>query len=85
METTLSSKGQVVLPAAVRRRLGLNTGAALDVEVDKDRVVLTPMHSGTSPIKRETDPATGFPVLDFEEPTAPITSEQVKELMADFP
>ena len=32
----VSSKGQVVLPAALRRRLGLNAGARLDITEEPD-------------------------------------------------
>lgn len=38
--TKLSSKGQIVLPKQVRDALGLNTGDALAVAVDGDRIVL---------------------------------------------
>ena len=37
---TLSSKSQVVLPAEVRRRLGLRPGDRLVIEVEDDHVVI---------------------------------------------
>ncbi len=37
---TLSSKGQIVLPAALRRRLGLAAGARLDVSEEDGCVTL---------------------------------------------
>ncbi len=37
---TLSSKSQIVLPAAVRKRLGIQTGDRLLVEVEGDRIVI---------------------------------------------
>jgi AbrB family looped-hinge helix DNA binding protein len=40
MNTTLSSKGQLVLPAAVRRQLRLAKGERLSVDVRGDSVVL---------------------------------------------
>ena len=42
---TVSSKGQIVLPAALRRRLGLGVGAQLEVleEADGLRRVLRPV------------------------------------------
>jgi antitoxin PrlF len=44
METlTLSSKGQLVIPAAMRRRLGLAAGAALHVSEESGRIVLSPV------------------------------------------
>jgi len=38
--TTLSSKGQVVIPEAIRNRLGLKTGAQFVVVADRDVVIL---------------------------------------------
>ncbi|MDJ0870944.1 MAG: AbrB/MazE/SpoVT family DNA-binding domain-containing protein [Gammaproteobacteria bacterium] len=37
---TLSSKSQIVLPAEVRRRLGLRPGDRLVIEVEDDHVVV---------------------------------------------
>lgn len=36
----VSSKGQIVLPAAIRRKLGLNTGARLEVLEEADGLKL---------------------------------------------
>jgi AbrB family looped-hinge helix DNA binding protein len=38
--TTLSSKGQVVIPEEIRERLGLTTGAQFVVVGDRDVVIL---------------------------------------------
>ena len=38
--TTLSSKGQVVIPEAIRERLGLKTGAQFVVVADRDFVIV---------------------------------------------
>lgn len=38
--TTLSSKGQVVIPEAIRERLGLKAGAQFVVVADRDVVIL---------------------------------------------
>jgi AbrB family looped-hinge helix DNA binding protein len=37
---TVSSKGQIVLPAAIRRRLGMGAGARLEVIEETDGVTL---------------------------------------------
>lgn len=45
MIVTLSSKGQLVLPAPVRRQLGLKPRARLHLTVSEGRVELTPAAS----------------------------------------
>jgi AbrB family looped-hinge helix DNA binding protein len=42
MQTRVSSKGQVVLPVALRQRLGIRAGDALDISIEQDRIVLKP-------------------------------------------
>ncbi len=42
---TVSSKGQIVLPAAIRRRLGMGAGARLEVLEDADGVRLRVVRS----------------------------------------
>ena len=39
----LSSRGQLVIPAEMRRALDLERGTRLEVEVDDDHIVLTPI------------------------------------------
>lgn len=45
METTATTKGQVVIPSSVRRKLGIKTGTRIQVEVDEDKaqIILTPI------------------------------------------
>jgi AbrB family looped-hinge helix DNA binding protein len=45
METTATSKGQVVIPSSVRKRLGITSGTRIHVEVDEGngQIVLTPI------------------------------------------
>ena len=85
MMTKISTKGQVVLPSAIRRRLGLRAGDSLDVKTEGDRVVLTLQRKRSRrKAKIVTDPITGFPVLTLG-PGAPVlTHKQVKEMLADF-
>ncbi len=42
--TKISSKGQVVIPEEIRRRLGLETGAQFVVIGDRDVVILKAIH-----------------------------------------
>ena len=40
--TTVSSKGQMVIPAAIRDQLGLEPGTRIAMHVDGERVILEP-------------------------------------------
>ena len=42
MVKTISSKGQLVLPAAYRRKLGLSCGSEIRISEDGDRLILEP-------------------------------------------
>jgi antitoxin PrlF len=39
MKTTVSEKGQITIPKAVRTKLGLRPGTVLEVEADRGRLV----------------------------------------------
>lgn len=85
MVTRISTKGQVVLPSAIRRRLGLQVGDVIDVKTEGQRIVLTPQKKHKSKGKIVIDPITGFPALTLG-PGAPVlTHKEVKEMLADFP
>jgi AbrB family looped-hinge helix DNA binding protein len=43
MLKTLSSKGQLVLPAAYRKRMGLDTGSQIRISEDGGRLILEPV------------------------------------------
>lgn len=45
METYLSVKGQIVIPAKVRKRLGMKEGTRIQIDVDEQtrKIVLTPI------------------------------------------
>lgn len=85
MQTKVSTKGQIVLPGPLRRKLGIRAGDELDAEIDSGRIVLTPLKMRVFEAKIIEDPITGFPVL-YAGPDAPVlTSEMVRELLVDFP
>lgn len=46
--TSVSTKGQVVIPKVVRDGLGLKVGAKLDVAVEDGRIILSPVDLRTS-------------------------------------
>jgi len=85
METKVSTKGQVVLPGPLRRRLDIRAGDPLDVNIEEGRIVLTPRKKRLHRTKLVTDPVTGLPVLSAG-PTAPtLSSKEVDEILANFP
>ena len=85
MQTRVSTKGQVVLPGPIRRRLDIRQGDPLDVNIENGRVVLTPRRKRPYRAKLTSDPITGLPVLSVG-PNAPaLTSKEVDEILADFP
>lgn len=45
-KATVTTKGQIVIPAAIRGRMGIKTGTKLYVEEDGDEIILKPVTSG---------------------------------------
>lgn len=85
MQTKLSTKGQVVLPGPLRRRLGLRAGDPLDANIEAGRIVLTPRKKRSHRVKIVTDPATGLPVFSAGPDAPTLTSKEVEEILANFP
>jgi AbrB family looped-hinge helix DNA binding protein len=85
MRTKVSTKGQVVLPSRIRRRLGLQPGDSLDAEMDGDRIILIPRRARRGNARIINDEVTGLPVLTAGPDAAQLRSEQVREILADFP
>jgi AbrB family looped-hinge helix DNA binding protein len=85
MQTKVSTKGQVVLPGAIRRRLNILPGDPLDAHIEGGRIVLTPYRKRGRGVKFVTDPVTGLPALSAG-PNAPtLSSKEVAEILANFP
>lgn len=85
MTTKVSSKGQVVLPGPLRRKLGIRTGDPLEAKIEAGRIVLIPQRKRSHKTRIVTDPATGLPVLSAG-PNAPIlSSKEVREILTNFP
>jgi AbrB family looped-hinge helix DNA binding protein len=87
MKTKLSTKGRVVLPGPICRKLGLEAGDALEAAVEGGRIVLTPKKRKRKRKRARIikDPATGWPVLTAGANAAPLTHKQVQEILAEFP
>jgi len=85
MQTKVSTKGQVVLPGPLRRRLGIQAGDPLDVNVESGRIVLTPRRKRPHQAKIVTDSVTGLPVLSAGPDVPALSSKEVEEILANFP
>ena len=85
MQTKISTKGQVVLPSRLRLRLGLQPGDSLDAELDGERIILTPHRARRGSARIVKDRVTGLPVLTAGADAAKLTSDQVREVLAEFP
>ena len=85
MQTKVSTKGQVVLPGPLRRRLNIRAGDPLDAHIDNGRIVLTPRKKRPHRAKLMTDPVTGLPALSAGPKAPTLTSKEVEEILASFP
>lgn len=85
MQTRVSTKGQVVLPGPLRRRLGIRAGDPLEANIKAGSIVLTPRKKAPLKAKIITDSITGLPVLVMVENAPILTSEEVAEILSSFP
>jgi len=85
METRVSTKGQVVLPGPLRRRLGIRAGDPLDANIESGRIVLTPRKKRPRQVRIIVDPITGLPVLSAGIDAPVLSSKGVEEILASFP
>ena len=85
MQTKVSTKGQVVLPAPVRRKLGLRPGDPLEVTAEAGRIVLTPRKARRRKVTILTDPITGLPAISAGSDAPPLSSKEVEEILSNFP
>jgi AbrB family looped-hinge helix DNA binding protein len=85
MQTRVSTKGQVVLPGPLRRKLGIQAGDVMEVSVEAGRIVLMPQRKTTQKGKIVVDFMTGLPVLSAGQDTPALSSRDVDEILANFP
>ena len=84
MTATLSSKGQIVLNASLRRAFGLTPGMKFEIRGENDFIVLEPLRSPKPQARIIKEAASGHSVLDVEDaPT--LTSERIAAALSDFP
>ena len=85
MRTRVSTKGQVVIPRAVRDKLQLRPGDPLETRIKDGHIVLIPMRKRSRKARIIRDPLTGLPVLTAGRNAPRLTSRQVAEILAEFP
>ncbi len=87
METTVTEKGEIIVPMSLSRRLGMKPGDRLNADIKDANIILSPQHEPRQTQKSRiiTDPITGLPVIDVGEDAPILTSETVREMLADFP
>jgi bifunctional DNA-binding transcriptional regulator/antitoxin component of YhaV-PrlF toxin-antitoxin module len=85
METTLSSKGQVVLPQRARQKLALLPGTKFACQITNGAIVLTPRTRPVAKPKLIRDPSTGLTITKGAANGPTVTSEDVRSILADFP
>ena len=85
MQTRVSTKGQIVLPGQLRRRLGIRAGDPLDIGIEGQRIVLTMKPQRPRPARIIADPVTGLPVLSAGTDAPVLTSREVDEILSNFP
>ncbi len=85
MTTTLSTKGQVVLPEPMRKKLGLRPGTRFSCLIREGEIVLTPHLKPAGKTRIVRSKLTGLPVIVPPRGTPPLTPEAVKLALADFP
>lgn len=62
LATKISSKGQIVIPKAVRERLKIDPGTYFSVQIEKGHIILTPMKA--TPIERLYKRFAGEKIID---------------------
>jgi AbrB family looped-hinge helix DNA binding protein len=78
VKTTLASKGQVVIPSEIRRKLGLPEGAVISCEVVDGKIVLDPEPARVKASLIDED---GRPVLVAPQGAPEMTPELVKGIL----
>jgi AbrB family looped-hinge helix DNA binding protein len=81
MRTRVSTKGLVVIPQAVRRKLQLRPGDSLETRIQGSHIVLIPMRKHSRKARIVRDPLTGLPVLTAGKNAPCLTSRQVAEIL----
>jgi AbrB family looped-hinge helix DNA binding protein len=79
--TTLSSKGQLVIPRKIRQALHLKPGDKIKFTLEGQRIVIEPERTSRARLTREAHRK----VLIAPPDAPPMTPDKVKALLAEFP
>ena len=85
MQTILSQKGQMVIPARARRLLGLKTGDRLDVKVEGDGLRVIPARTTPRKLKLQRHPVSGVLYAPAEPKAMMVSEAEIRRALADFP
>ncbi len=85
MQIKVSSKGQIVLPLALRTKYHLKPGDLLEVRDSNERISLVPPKVKKRKGRIVKNPLTGLPCVTFGPDAPKITKEMVDKLLEDFP
>jgi AbrB family looped-hinge helix DNA binding protein len=83
--TKISTKGQVVLPQAIRRKMNLRAGDRLEARIEGERIVLIPRKKRSRKGRIIKDPLTGYPVLTAGKNAPILTQKEVEDILSEFP
>jgi AbrB family looped-hinge helix DNA binding protein len=78
-DTILSNKGQVVIPLAIRQRLGIASGTKLACDLEDGNIVLSPQRDERAVLKYDE---AGIPVLEAPTGAPEMSTETVKAILA---
>lgn len=76
MDATIDVQGRIVVPKALRDRLGLTAGQALKIEERDGCLTISVKPEAMRIVERD-----GVPVLQPERDVAPLTAEAVREML----
>lgn len=76
MKTTIDGAGRVVIPKAVRHRLGLTGGQELDVVERDGSIEISPLATPVRLVSRE-----GVLVAEPDRPLPALTAEEVRDTL----
>ena len=85
MQIKVSSKGQVVLPLAARKKYQIQAGDTVQLVMKEDQMTLIPKKQKKRKWRMIKDSVTGRESVTFG-PDAPIiTHSEIRKLLEDFP